>query len=244
MFVSMEMDMLSIQQRLASLHTKVQDVRGQEERDVDRRAEDLKKGLKVLKGYKAPFWVVDGNLTATVDDVYLLAKQLKPKAVFIDGAYLMKHPTERDRYKRVSENADLPSRTKIANEIGPVVAHGSSPRQRAKKKKGEEVTARRHRLRRRDRPGCRLVMGLFEEENVETLKRRRVKILKGRSGETGEFLTQWNFDKMDFSEVAHGQRRQDAVRLIRAIIITFFLHAAAQGLRFNQPQEPRRMLWA
>ena len=29
-----------------------------------------------------------------------------------------------------------------------------------------------------------------------------MKILKGRNGETGEFLTNWNFDKMDFSEVA------------------------------------------
>ena len=46
-----------------------------------------------------------------------------------------------------------------------------------------------------------IVMGMFEEETVETLKQRRVKILKGRNGETGEFVSNWNFDKMDFSEV-------------------------------------------
>jgi hypothetical protein len=46
-----------------------------------------------------------------------------------------------------------------------------------------------------------IVMGVFEEETVETLKQRRVKILKGRNGETGEFVSNWDFMKMDFSEV-------------------------------------------
>ena len=50
------------------------------------------------------------------------------------------------------------------------------------------------------------MLGLFEEENVETLKQRRVKILKGRNGETGEFHDHWDFDVMDFSEVCRLRR--------------------------------------
>jgi len=200
MFVSMEMDILSIQQRLASLHTKVKMTAVKKSSMSTVELKTYKKGLKVLEGFKAPFWVIDGSMTATVDDVYLLAKQLKPKAVFIDGAYLMKHPTERDRYKRVSENADL-LHNRIAAEIGPVVASWQFARTASKKKKGEEVTLDDIAYADAIGQASSIVMGIFEEETVETLKQRRVKILKGRNGETGEFLANWNFDKMDFSQV-------------------------------------------
>ena len=46
-----------------------------------------------------------------------------------------------------------------------------------------------------------LVLGLFEEDSVETLKQRMVEILKGRSGEVGHFFTHWNFEQMIFSEI-------------------------------------------
>jgi hypothetical protein len=46
-----------------------------------------------------------------------------------------------------------------------------------------------------------LVLGLFEDDTVETLKRRNVKVLKGRNGETGSFITNWDFIGMNFSEV-------------------------------------------
>lgn len=200
MFVSMEMGVLPIEQRLAAMHTSVP-ISGIKKSALSKlKYTELKKGLKAMQGFKAPFYVVDGNLTATVDDIYMLAKQLKPKAVFVDGAYLVKHPTERDRYKRVSENADL-LKTRIANEICPVVCSWQFARTASKKKKGEEVDLSD--IAYADAIGqvSSLVMGLFEEETVDTLKQRRVKVLKGRSGETGEFLAKWDFEKMDFSEV-------------------------------------------
>ena len=45
------------------------------------------------------------------------------------------------------------------------------------------------------------MLGLFEDETVETLKQRVVKVLKGRNGETGEFKTKFHFDTMDFGQV-------------------------------------------
>jgi hypothetical protein len=100
----------------------------------------------------------------------------------------------------VSENADL-LHNRIAAEIGPVVASWQFARTASKKKKGEEVTLEDIAYADAIGQASSIVMGIFEEETVETLKQRRVKILKGRNGETGEFLANWNFDKMDFSQV-------------------------------------------
>jgi len=36
---------------------------------------------------------------------------------------------------------------------------------------------------------------------VETLLARKIDILKGRNGETGSFMTNWDFVNMDFSEI-------------------------------------------
>ena len=89
MFVSMEMDILSIEQRLAAMHTNVKMNAVKKAAMSTVRAEEAQARAEGrCQGFKAPFWVVDGNLTATVDDVLLLARQLKPDAVFIDGAYL------------------------------------------------------------------------------------------------------------------------------------------------------------
>jgi hypothetical protein len=46
-----------------------------------------------------------------------------------------------------------------------------------------------------------IVLGLYEEESVETVQSRVIEILKGRKGEVGRFRTRWDFHKMDFSEV-------------------------------------------
>jgi replicative DNA helicase len=205
LFVSMEMDIVPIQQRLAAMHLHLPMDNVKKSSMSTTMLKTYKKGLLELQGYKAPFWVVDGNLTATVEQIAMLAAQLKPDAVFIDGAYLLKHPTEKDRYKRVAENADLIKKT-IAGNIGPTVCSWQFKRQEKKKSKekgakDDEVTL--DDIAYADAIGqvSSLVLGLFEAETVETLKQRRVRILKGRYGETGEFSTYWDFKKMNFGEV-------------------------------------------
>ena len=200
LFVSMEMDIISIEQRLAAMVAKVPASNIKKAGMSTVEMKRFKKGLKVLQGNKAPFWIVDGNLTATVEEIYLLARQLKPDAVFIDGAYLLKNNKVKDRYQRVAENSDL-LKTWIANEIGPVCCSWQFARSASQKKKGEEVDLAD--IAYSDAIGqvSSLVLGLFEQESVETLATRKVKVLKGRHGETGEFTTNWNFQQMDFSQV-------------------------------------------
>jgi replicative DNA helicase len=200
MFVSMEMSILAIEQRLAAMHTHAP-INGLKLGAMSTlKYNELKKGLKAIQGFKAPFWVIDGGLISSVDDLFLLASQLKPRSLFLDGAYLVGHPTERDTYKRVGINVELLKNR--LTKICPVAASWQFARSASKtKKKIDEVTI--DDIGQTDKIGqsSSLVIGLFEEENVETVKQRRIKILKGRSGETGEFTTYWNFDTMDFSQV-------------------------------------------
>lgn len=201
MFVSMEMGALPINQRLAAMHVhhSASNIKKGKLGSVGLKA--LKKGLSEIKGYPHPFYVVDGNLTATVEDIWMLARQLKPAAIFIDGAYLVKHPTERDRFRRVAENADLIKQELAA--IAPTVCSWQFARSANKKNKKKGEKADLDDIGYTDAIGqvSSLVMGLFEEESVETLKQRKVEILKGRNGEVGSFSTRWDFNKMDFTEI-------------------------------------------
>jgi len=202
MFVSMEMDVLSIQQRLAALQTSLPAAQLKHATLSTANLSKLKKGLTEIKGYPFPFYVVDGNLAATVEDIWMMARQLKPAAIFIDGAYLVKHPTERDRYRRVAENAEL-IKSELA-ALAPVVCSWQFARTAAKKqnsKKAEKVGLEDIGYSDAIAQVASIVLGLFEEESVETLKQRKVEILKGRSGEVGQFHTKWDWQSMDFSEI-------------------------------------------
>src|SRR5690606_31827432 len=133
-------DVLSIQQRLAALQAHIPAGQLKHATLSSHNLGKLKTGLTTIKGYHAPFYVVDGNLAATVEDIWMMARQLKPAAIFLDGAYLVKHPTERDRYRRVAENAEL-IKSELA-ALAPVVCSWQFARTATKKqntKKGEKV---------------------------------------------------------------------------------------------------------
>lgn len=199
LFVSMEMSSLAIQQRLAALQTHVEPSKLKKGALGTAAIQNLKNGLTRIQFYGAPLWIVDGNLTATVEDVWSLARQLDVEAIFIDGGYLVKHPSERDRYRRVAENAELMKRELTA--LAPTVVSWQFARSASKKKKGEKADLDDIGYTDAIAQVSSLVLGLLEPDSIETLKQRRVEVLKGRNGETGGFDTNWNFEAMDFSQV-------------------------------------------
>jgi len=148
--------------------------------------------------------VVDGAFAATVDEIAALARQFRPDSIWIDGAYLLKHPTERDRYRRVAENAEA-IKQRLA-PIAPTVCSWQFAKQSSGKTNNGSKTVGRLDL---EDIGfsyaipqvSSIVLGLFEDESVETMGARVIEILKGRKGEIGSFRTRWDFHNMDFSEV-------------------------------------------
>lgn len=202
LFVSMEMKTLDIEQRLAAMHAKVMLTHLKKAELSTVGLTKLKKGLEALKQFASGFWVLDGNLASRVEDVEMYARQLKPGSIWIDGGYLMSHPTERDRFKRVAENATLIKERLCP--LAPTVVSWQFAKTASKgqKKKGEKVTYDDIGYTDAIAQLSSVAMGVFEEDSVETLVRRKVEILAGRNGEVGSFQTNWDFSaKMDFSEV-------------------------------------------
>jgi replicative DNA helicase len=202
MFVSMEMPTLQIEQRLAAMEASISAVQLKHAALSSKGLSKLKGALTEIKTANAALWLVDGNFAATVEEIDGLARHLKPDSIWIDGGYLMKHPTERDRYKRVAENAELIKRELAAK--CPTVSSWQWSRDGSKKQKkkfGERPDL--DDIGYSDAIGqtCSIVLGLFEDDNIETMAARVIEILKGRGGEVGRFRTRWDFNHCDFTEI-------------------------------------------
>jgi replicative DNA helicase len=207
LFVSMEMEALAIEQRLIAIQAQLS---AKHIRDATLTSTSLKHMRQVLlktKDFELPFWIVDGNLTSTVSDIHELVQQLKPGVTFVDGGYLLAHPTERNRFVRVAENATLLKQ--VVCKLCPVVATW----QFAKPPKGQKKPASQS----GDDIGysdaiyqlSSLALGLPQPDSVETITDRIVEILKGRSGETGQFRIKWDFAwTTDFSEVVESESEE------------------------------------
>lgn len=216
LFVSMEMKTTPIAQRVAAITTatSINEVKSGHMGDWKRK--DMFHQLQMMKG-GTDFWIADGALSATVDQLQMLCQQLQPDVLFIDGAYLLTHPNLRlPRWERVSTNAEMIKQNLAEGMNMPCVLSYQLNRE-AMKKKGSDVGVEN--IAYSDSIGqlSSLVLGLFEEDSVETKLKRRVRVLKGRNGESGEFTINWRFggfgeqneqggyknthDVMNFSEI-------------------------------------------
>lgn len=209
LFISMEMGVIPVVERLTALntHTPIKHIK-MGELHTEEELQPMMTQLLDNKN-KREFWIVDGNLSVGVDDTIALCQQLNPDVVFIDGAYLLRHPDKRlNRYDRVSENIEWIKRD-IAERLGiPCVLSYQFNRDAVTKHKNKEAAAGLEYIAYSDAIGqvSSLVLGLLQPESVETIHHRDIDILKGRSGESGKFRIRWEFDHpnpMDFSEELH-----------------------------------------
>lgn len=202
LLVSMEMSPLLIMQRLSSIDTKTSMTKLKTKGLLPKELDKYFDALKANEAQEHGFFVLDGNLSSTVEDIWLSATVLKPKSIWLDGGYLVKHPTERDRFRRVAENADLMKQN--LSPLAPTCVSWQFAKPPKGSKKGETN---------KDLSGDDIgysdailqvsstAIGIMQEESVETIETKRAKILKGRNGEVGEFTINWQFDPYpDFSE--------------------------------------------
>jgi replicative DNA helicase len=211
MIVSAEMDTLSISQRIAAMfaHTNLTQLKIG---GYGSNTFKLFTGSMVkVKEEPANLYVVDANLAVDVESIYALAAQLGVKLMMIDGAYLLRHRNARlDRYTRVADNVELMKRFTSDLEM-PTVASWQFNREVMKKdkKKGQKVGVED--IGYSDAIGqiSSIVLGLMQEEGVETMISRLVEVLKGRGGETGQFRINWDFTTMNFDEVIEGEAKAE-----------------------------------
>jgi len=204
--ISMEMKPLPLVQRIAAIHTH-KPVHLIKNAEMSTKSyNDMMGQLQAVSHEDRPYWIVDGNLTSTVKDIIMLARQLQPDVVYIDGAYLVRHWNPKTpRWEKVADNTEM-IKEQLAGDLDiPVVASYQFNRTAANKKSVEDGAGLEH-IAGADVIGqiASIVLGLFQAEDVETMVNRRIDILKGRNGEIGGFNINWNFDRypyMDFSEI-------------------------------------------
>jgi replicative DNA helicase len=203
LFVSMEMMTLPVSQRIAAMYTGygISELKTGFPTPI---YEKFAKKLKTVSEEDNHLYIVDGNLAASVEDIYLLADSLKCGVVYIDGAYLVRHRNSKlDRFARAAENVELMKR--YTSDLGMATFASWQFNRAGAKKKGStsESEASLEDIGYSDAIGqiSSVVLGLFQEDTVETLGKRKIRLLKGRNGETGEFTINWDFIKMDFSQL-------------------------------------------
>lgn len=204
LFASMEMNHLAVAQRISTMYAHTP-ISGLKTGMASKTYNKFYKGVLNLENEKGQFYVVDGNLAAYADELYMLAAQLKCAAVFIDGAYLMRHRNPRlDRFTRVAENAELMKTHTTDLEI-PTFASWQFNREASKKGKGvlKGQKAGLEDIGYSDAIAqiSSIVLGMSQEEGIETMQSRLIDVLKGRNGEVGQFRTQWDFLNMLFDEI-------------------------------------------
>lgn len=141
-----------------------------------------------------PFYIMQGSLNSTVEDLALHVQELKPTVLYIDGAYLMQTRTRhRARWERVAEVAEY--QKMIAREFNiPAIATWQF------NKKGPGSVGN---IMYSDTIGqlASIVCGIDDEKgkgkavwSARTFK--RLMLLKGREGEKGILRVLYDMEKM------------------------------------------------
>lgn len=212
--VSMEMNHLAVSQRMSTLNSGTNISQLKTKGYASGTYKKFKESLQRLQHSDGmEIYIVDGNLAADIEDIYLLAQQLQVDGVYVDGAYLCRTKNNKlGRYERITAVAEGIKSFTSQLDI-PSFSTWQFNREAAKSIKGKKGAAEEVGLENigmTDAVGqlSSVVLGLMQEKSVETLNSRTIDVLKGRDGETGKFRINWDFINMDFSEIDETKQNQ------------------------------------
>lgn len=199
MFVSMEMSLSQITNRFLGMQGNVNP-------DYIKRGQLSSRAYQRLSRYAGSMAHADnlifvaGSFKKRTTDIELMAQELQPDIVCIDGAYLLK-PEEGNRAQRYEKIAlvfdDLAA---IRVRLGvPLLFTTQFSKQAGKR--GKEGSLENIAFTDAVGMHCSLVVGIKEGRNPHQKTRRRVEFLKGREGEEGMVTVNYSFAPMDFNEV-------------------------------------------
>ena len=144
------------------------------------------------------FFIIGGDFDFKMSSVELAIENCRPDVVVIDGAYLLQAEGASRTERMASIFNDLKrlaKRRKVTIILTTQLNRGS--------KKGETSTVELDSIALSDVGGWNadLVFGLIRTEDNEKDRQMTIKPLKVREGAGAEFVVNWNFERMDFSEI-------------------------------------------
>lgn len=154
-----------------------------------------------------PFYFIEGQFRQDVNELASLVHSLRPSIVFVDGAYLLKLPSANARMPLWEKIGEIAQRLKsiAATSRIPVIATFQINREGGKKDRAGQDTGVEH-LQLSDAIGqlASLIVAIFDDDSGDSLdsdRQRRMKIIKGREGERGQWFIHWNWNTCAFNEV-------------------------------------------
>lgn len=203
LLVSTEMSPIQYARRLLALKYGISINRirlGQLSTNLGERV--LENGIKELEQSPIPFKVMKSTLTTTMEDVIIQAKEMRPDFMCVDGAYLLKasNTKNQNRFEIVSNSAE--TLKALAQEIDrPILATYQMKRKTVgglddiyMSDSIAQISSIVLSLKAVD-------PGLLDIQDGELTRNYRVlELLKGREGETGKILINYNMERMIISQ--------------------------------------------
>ena len=210
LIVTMEMTIEQITRRLAAMHAGINPNyirKGMLSTYAHRRLTNCIQSLAGADRLR----LFSGGLRKTTGDVELLIQEFRPDIVYIDGVYMMQPNTKKamQKIEKVSEVFDNLKQMTIAHNV-PVVVTTQFNRQAGKK--GKDGSLENIAFTDAISTHSSLVLSLGEAKGsaTEAAKKRTIRFLKGREGESGEFEINFKFAPVDFSEIPRTYDDTDA----------------------------------
>jgi len=180
--------------------------------------EEYLQKLKDMKAYMAnapaPFLLYDSKMAGTVADIESIAAMHGVRRIWIDGAYMVRHPDTRlGRYARVPENLDLMKqwcqRTGVALFTSWQFKRGAGKDDAGDTPDLDDI-GYSHAIG----EYMGVILGLLENpKSVSQMNKKHITIMKGRNGETGGFDIHWDFSTMNFEEITAKESDTDLTYL-------------------------------
>jgi len=144
-----------------------------------------------------PFYLMQGTLKSTVEDLVVAIQELKPTVLYVDGAYLLRTAnTNLARWERISETAEFLK--SIASEFGlPVIASYQFNRKGAGNLSNIAGADAIGQL-------ASIVISIDDEEDdyesegrsMGATRMKTLELLKGREGESGVLRVVYDMQRM------------------------------------------------
>ena len=204
MFVTMEMDVEAIFDRVLALETKVPAKIFSSYQLTDWNHKSVFDAMENLKHSENPFRILGAEIGNDIDSILAEIRKHRPDVVVVDGAYMLdvsKDNKYMAEHERVGKAAMILKRTAMDCGI-PMIASWQMNRAATTVKK-EQISLEH--IAGSDKIGqvssSVLLVSHVAEEEASGGDTRSIKILKGRNGETGTFNIAFDMVNMNMDEV-------------------------------------------
>ena len=202
-YVSMEMDPLTVKQRLYAIRNKLDYGKFREGRltkiEEDRFFAYCEEHEKRPDPTKPEIIFLYSNTVKSVADVAAVALEHKAKVIFIDGLYILGRGQRKSNYERVLSNAE-DTKILLANGLNvPVIVTSQFRGQTQRNDLKADADDAGHAKAMSDYAD--MILGIFSDEAMRVGGERIIKCLKGREFRPIHWRMRFHLDVMDFKEI-------------------------------------------